>query len=60
MNELKHTLLTATTLCKIHDILAIATDKLIGLTAEEIAELQEIATERKQALYKTRYGGVKE
>lgn len=60
MNELKHTLLTATTLCKIRDILAIATDELTGLTTDEIAELQKIATERKQALYKTRYGGVKE
>lgn len=55
MDELKKALRAASTLSKINDIMQIAVDSLTGLTAEEIAELNAIATEKKQVLYNSRY-----
>ena len=55
MNELKEAILNAKSISKINTILAIAMDSLTGLTAEELEELREIATEQKQAIYNNRY-----
>ena len=55
MNELKEAILNAKSICKINTIMKIAMDSLTGLTEEELEELQEIATEQKQAIYNNRY-----
>ena len=55
MNELKEAILNAKSICKINTIMEIAMDSLTGLTAEELEELREIATEQKQAIYNNRY-----
>ena len=55
MNELKEAILNAKSICKINAIMEIAMDSLTGLTAEELEELREIATEEKQAIYTNRY-----
>ena len=55
MNELKEAILNAKSICKINAIMEIAMDSLTGLTAEELEELREIATEQKQAIYNNRY-----
>ena len=55
MNELKQALKEAKTLWKINAIMEIAVDSLTALTLEEVEELKTIATERKQAIYNSRY-----
>ena len=55
MNELKEAILNAKSIYKINTIMEIAMDSLTGLTAEELEELREIATEQKQAIYNNRY-----
>ena len=55
MNELKEAILKTKSICKINAIMEIAMDSLTGLTAKELEELQEIATEQKQAIYNNRY-----
>lgn len=55
MEEFKRALKAVTTLGKVNDIMQIVADSLNGLTAEEFEELSNIATERKQAIYNSRY-----
>lgn len=55
MNELKKSLKTATSLCQINDIMKIAEDEITGLTKQQLDELQRIAMQQRQKLYRLRY-----